>query len=248
MNYDREKIHAYIDNELSPEERRSFEAEVQEDQSLARWVTHLRTFKEVIRKKCKHYAQDDLLKECLEALYDRDSQERAERVVFRLRYAFAGVVLFVLILNGVLHRLSPHPEVNAPVLAQMLNTPAREQVHVSPGYYTSALEWVQDKLGTPLEFPRLQNPRLVVQAVEVVQCSYFKLARFFLTDGEMVCVLILIPRDTTVCGQPTVAKGDCYYYTAPLGEVNAVWWREENCVWILTARAPTERLLQMVSP
>jgi anti-sigma factor RsiW len=248
MRYDLEKIHAYIDNELSPEERKSFEAELIRDAQLAQQVARLKRFKETTRGKWRCYAEENFLEECLETLSERAYQERTEQVVYRLRFAFAGVVLFALILNGVLHRLYPRPEVNAPALAQMLNAPPSKQIHVSPGYHSTALGWLQDQMGTPIDFPRFQNPRLMVLAMEVVRCHQLRVARFLLTDGEMVCTLIFIPQDITVCGEPVLAKGECYYYAVSWGPINAVWWKEGNCTWILSGRVPTERLLQMVSP
>ncbi|MEM4410049.1 MAG: hypothetical protein QXI19_15060 [Candidatus Caldarchaeum sp.] len=247
MNHDIEKAHAYVDNELSPEERSLFETELTKTPALVSLIFRTKRLKEIIRRNSMKYFDEKFLEQCLETLASQTSQDKTERVVFRLRFAFAAVVLCTIIANGVLHRLSPRPEVDAPMLAQMLNAPPREQVHVSPGYHTSALDWLQDRLRFPIDFPRLQNPQLVVLAVEIVQHSYFRLARFVLTDGEMVCVLILIPRDTTLCGQPTLSREDCFYYAASLGDgVNVVWWKDENCVWALSARAPMERLLQML--
>ena len=149
---DRKDLHAFVDGELSVEQRTAVELYLKSSSEAAREVETIRALKSLVSQKLTPPSTEGIWKVCVRRLDEIEKTRRVERIVGRYAPALCGGLFVVILLAGQFGHQPNRGNISTPDTLKMVNTLSPMQPPKSVGFDTS--RWYADllnqsKLSTP---------------------------------------------------------------------------------------------------
>ncbi|MCH8275724.1 MAG: hypothetical protein IH851_13145 [Armatimonadetes bacterium] len=244
MNDRHEEIHAYLDNELDDDGRRSVERSLAQSEELRAYYLAAQRVKSALAEKAKRFECDDVWERCRTRLREVDRANRTESLVFRFRFAATAMVALAILSGAILNRINPGPDIDANSLARIASASPGSLLGFNSRSESLAADWLGEQLGRPVQTPSVRSADLYLICADIVQSPECTVGRFIYTDGETDYLLLFVPDNVGVCGTPI--PGERQFFEAQVGGLNAIWWRHDGRIWVFLAPKPVSTLLRIV--
>lgn len=234
------ELNAYLDGELSEEERRAVESRLAGDPESARRAAELARLDDAIRAR---YAPvlDEPLPERMQALLSNSSGWTQRTSWMRA----AAAVLLLLIGGGagfILRGMLEQPQaqtaglVSFAVKAHAVYTPeVLHPVEVGASEEAHLVKWLTKRLGADVRAPALSAQGYTLLGGRLLPQPDGTAAQFMYEDGQ--------GRRLTLYVRQADASEDTAFQFAASGELSAFYWIDRPLAYALVGELPRDRLL-----
>lgn len=226
---DRVLLNAYVDGELTADERRVVEAALAESEALQREVASIRSLKSYVAAQVQPITCPETWRRSVGRLDEIDRARKIESFVGRNSWALCGAVALILVAGGLFSERPGHRESRSAAFAQA------SAGFLSPGAARRTQDEVIDRaLRGMIDQTRtamLQGP--LVREDGVYQGPNGPFARFSILDkgAEITMVITSALLDMN---QLEVIPGEPGYFIAKTNGENLVVWRAGNASMFLS--------------
>lgn len=240
---DRTQIDAYIDGELSAEEKAAVDSAMRSDAGLRDeylWKSKLKAF---VRTKMVSQDNPDLWNKCVSRLDEVDRVEWTEWIVRKYRGALAGVVAVSILAAAYIHRTNP-AAMAGDNLMRVMTASSAAFPSFSARNERQAVSWMNERLNKNVEVPPISNGYLRVLEVGIIDCGDCHVGRVVYTDGSSLYFLLAFPKHEEQPFEPV--RGMPGVGWSRVGKLNAVSWHGRDSWMVFAGPADVSELLRMI--
>lgn len=240
---DRTQIDAYLDAELSAEEKADMDSALANEQGLRDEYLWKSNLKACVQSKMLTQDNPELWKKCVSRLDEIDRVERTERLVRKYRGALAGVVALSILAAAYVHRVNP-TAMAGDNLGRVVTALSATFPSFSASNERQAASWMNERLNKNVEVPPISGGYLRLLGVGIIDSGHCRVGRFVYTDGSDLYFLLAFPKHEELPFEPV--DGMPGFGWGRLGQLNAVSWHGRDCWMVFMGPADVSELLRMI--
>ncbi len=223
MMIDREQLHAFVDGELTPEEKAQVEALLDSQEALRHQVVSIRSMKLFVQEKASCMVCDTEWRACTLRLKEIDKARGVEHFVSRYAWGLCGAFFLAILVGGHVTRTVSDGSMRPGEVARIASN--------LPRFSSQEPDQLLESIGSAMgQTPVPSEVRIVGGAVGHVENRV--VARMQLSDEKGTLSLIVIPGGVSLSGVRPVAPGS-RYLTGRIDDLNCVVWEDSGLALIL---------------
>lgn len=233
---DRLDIHAFADNELSPEEMAQARIEIGASPESSRELAAIESLKACLQAKAEHVAPEDVWHMCVGRLDELDRVKKAETFVGKYAWAISAMLFAVIIAGGMFNRFRGGSVGMAAVASMSSDLVPLQSPSIN--HPEQLRKWIGDQTG--------ERPSLFTQIpAQVVGFAFSdqpqgRIVRVTMRDSNGMIDLMVIPNVARVEG---VRPLDGDLFQGQINGINCVTWHDDSgCQLLLIGDRQTDQL------
>ncbi len=230
--------HAYVDGELSTQEKANCQALVEQSCECRSAVVSIESLKNFTRTNAAEIHCEKTWEHCCGRLHELERTTKADRFIARYAWGICGVLFISIIGGGMVNRMNGGSHVDS---AAFMQNAASLGPSIAPSSKDRAQgDWVAEILGEARSVINANNIR--VKGLEIGDIAGFPAKKLLLEDNAGTLSLLLTDVDLAVDGMEPVEGSNVYLHTG-MGIGGCVRWRMNGRTFFLIGNRSTESLV-----
>jgi len=239
---DRQELHALVDGELSPEQRRDLLAELANDPEAAAELQAIQVVKTTLQTKMEQPDDPELWKRCQGRLAEIDKTRRVESLVSRYAWGICGVFFLTIVMGGLFNRISAK-SVRANDVAGYVAGLTPVPVAQSGQSQAELAPMVKQVIGDAL---KAKPAQMRIVAIGHNDLPGQRVGCVQLSDAFGIVSVMVMPDVQRVDGVWSYDR-DPRFYCSKVDRMNALFWQDGGMICMVVGQRSYDELHSIVT-